>query len=173
MRSSERNQRTMAYKLGLDAKIFHGAAGSKAATEMSNVTDVTLNLENGRGGHHDPRRRGLANHRRDPQGGVRRVRDDLGHGRQRIQRDPAGLLRKLGVVALRLGRRGQRPGRGLRRYVVLALRTAGGGAQGIGDLQADPRQPSPRMGERRFERRRDGKSLKPRAGELHSSSARS
>ena len=37
----------MAYKLGLDAKIFHGAAGSKAATEMSNVTDVTLNLETG------------------------------------------------------------------------------------------------------------------------------
>ena len=37
----------MAYKLGLDAKIFHGAAGSKATSEMSNVTDVTLNLETG------------------------------------------------------------------------------------------------------------------------------
>ena len=37
----------MAYKLGLDAKIFHGAAGSKATNEMSNVTDVTLNLETG------------------------------------------------------------------------------------------------------------------------------
>ena len=37
----------MAYKLGLDAKIFHGTAGTKATTEMSNVTDVTLNLETG------------------------------------------------------------------------------------------------------------------------------
>lgn len=37
----------MAYKLGLDAKIFHGTAGTRAATEMKNVTDVTLNLETG------------------------------------------------------------------------------------------------------------------------------
>ena len=37
----------MAYKLGLDAKLFHGAAGSKASTEMKNVKDVTLNLETG------------------------------------------------------------------------------------------------------------------------------
>ena len=37
----------MAYKLGLDAKIFHGAAGQTASTEMTNVTDVTLNLETG------------------------------------------------------------------------------------------------------------------------------
>ena len=37
----------MAYKLGLDAKIFHGAAGAKATSEMTNVTDVTLNLETG------------------------------------------------------------------------------------------------------------------------------
>ena len=37
----------MAYKLGLDAKIFHGTAGTKASTEMKNVTDVTLNLETG------------------------------------------------------------------------------------------------------------------------------
>ena len=37
----------MAYKLGLDAKIFHGTAGNRAATEMKNVTDVTLNLETG------------------------------------------------------------------------------------------------------------------------------
>ena len=37
----------MAYKLGLDAKIFHGTAGQTATTEMANVTDVTLNLETG------------------------------------------------------------------------------------------------------------------------------
>ena len=37
----------MAYKLGLDAKLFHGAAGSTASTEMKNCTDVTLNLETG------------------------------------------------------------------------------------------------------------------------------
>ena len=37
----------MAYKLGLDAKIFHGTAGTRASTEMKNVTDVTLNLETG------------------------------------------------------------------------------------------------------------------------------
>ena len=29
------------------ARMFHGTAGSKATTEMSNVTDVTLNLETG------------------------------------------------------------------------------------------------------------------------------
>ena len=37
----------MAYKLGLDAKIFYGTAGTKASNEMSNVTDVTLSLETG------------------------------------------------------------------------------------------------------------------------------
>ena len=37
----------MAYKLGLDAKLFHGAAGSTATNEMTNVKDVTLNLESG------------------------------------------------------------------------------------------------------------------------------
>jgi len=35
----------MSYKLGLEAKLFHGAAGATAATEMKNVKDVTLNLE--------------------------------------------------------------------------------------------------------------------------------
>ena len=37
----------MAYKLGLDAKLFHGAAGSTASSEMKNCKDVTLNLETG------------------------------------------------------------------------------------------------------------------------------
>ena len=37
----------MAYKLGLDAKLFHGAAGSTASSEMSNCKDVTLTLETG------------------------------------------------------------------------------------------------------------------------------
>jgi len=37
----------MSYKLGLEAKLFHGAAGATAATEMKNVKDVTLNLESG------------------------------------------------------------------------------------------------------------------------------
>ena len=37
----------MAYKLGLDAKLFHGAAGTTATNEMTNVKDVTLNLESG------------------------------------------------------------------------------------------------------------------------------
>jgi hypothetical protein len=37
----------MAYKLGLDAKIYYGTAGSSAATVMSNVTNLTLNLTKG------------------------------------------------------------------------------------------------------------------------------
>lgn len=37
----------MAYKLGLEAKLFHGAAGTTAASEMTNVKDVTLTLETG------------------------------------------------------------------------------------------------------------------------------
>jgi len=37
----------MSYRLGLDAKLFIGAAGAKASTELSNVKDVTLNLETG------------------------------------------------------------------------------------------------------------------------------
>lgn len=35
------------YKLGLEAKLFYGNAGAKAATELTNVKDVTLNLETG------------------------------------------------------------------------------------------------------------------------------
>lgn len=37
----------MAYKLGLDAKLFFGTAGTTASSEMTNVKDVTLNLESG------------------------------------------------------------------------------------------------------------------------------
>ena len=37
----------MGYRLGLDAKLFIGTAGSRAATELANVKDVTLNLETG------------------------------------------------------------------------------------------------------------------------------
>ena len=35
------------YTLGLEAKLFFGAAGSTATTEMKNVKDVTLNMETG------------------------------------------------------------------------------------------------------------------------------
>ena len=35
------------YKLGLDAKLFHGVAGTKATSELKNVKDVTLTLETG------------------------------------------------------------------------------------------------------------------------------
>ena len=35
------------YTLGLEAKLFFGAAGATAATEMKNVKDVTLNMETG------------------------------------------------------------------------------------------------------------------------------
>ncbi len=35
------------YKLGLDAKLFYGAAGAQAKTELKNVKDVTLSLETG------------------------------------------------------------------------------------------------------------------------------
>jgi len=35
----------MAIKLGMDCKMYYGTAGASAATEMSNVRDVTLNLE--------------------------------------------------------------------------------------------------------------------------------
>jgi len=37
----------MAIVLGLDAKLFRGVAGSQAATEVTNVKDLTLNLESG------------------------------------------------------------------------------------------------------------------------------
>ena len=37
----------MAIVLGLDAKLFRGAAGSRATTEVTNVKDLTLNLESG------------------------------------------------------------------------------------------------------------------------------
>ena len=33
--------------LGMNAKLYHGAAGGPASTEMTNVRDVTLNLEAG------------------------------------------------------------------------------------------------------------------------------
>ena len=35
------------FVLGMDAKLYHGAAGTTAATEMGNVKDVTLTLEAG------------------------------------------------------------------------------------------------------------------------------
>ncbi len=38
---------TKSYTLGLEAKLFHGAAGTTAATEMTNVKDVTLSMETG------------------------------------------------------------------------------------------------------------------------------
>lgn len=37
----------MGYKLGLDAKLYYGNSGSSAATLMTNVTNVTLNLTKG------------------------------------------------------------------------------------------------------------------------------
>lgn len=37
----------MAIVLGLDAKLFRGTAGATAATEVTNVKDLTLNLESG------------------------------------------------------------------------------------------------------------------------------
>ena len=37
----------MAIKLGMNAKLYYGTAGSLATTEMTNVQDVTLNLETG------------------------------------------------------------------------------------------------------------------------------
>ncbi len=35
----------MSVRLGLDAKLYYGAAGSSANTEITNVKDLTLNLE--------------------------------------------------------------------------------------------------------------------------------
>ncbi len=38
----------MSYKVGFEAKIFYGAAGTKAATELKHVADsVSLNIEKG------------------------------------------------------------------------------------------------------------------------------
>lgn len=37
----------MSIKLGMEAKLYYGAAGSTASTELTNVKDVTLNLESG------------------------------------------------------------------------------------------------------------------------------
>ena len=37
----------MAIKIGLEAKLFYGTAGSQASTEAKNVKDVTLSLEAG------------------------------------------------------------------------------------------------------------------------------
>ena len=35
------------FALGMNAKLYYGAAGASAATEMGNVKDVTLTLEAG------------------------------------------------------------------------------------------------------------------------------
>lgn len=37
----------MAFRLGMDAKLFYGPAGSAATTPLGNVRNVTLNLERG------------------------------------------------------------------------------------------------------------------------------
>jgi predicted secreted protein len=37
----------MSIRLGMQAKLYHGAAGATATTELTNVKDVTLNLEKG------------------------------------------------------------------------------------------------------------------------------
>lgn len=37
----------MAIKLGLDAKLFRGAAGTQGTIEVTNVKDVSLSLESG------------------------------------------------------------------------------------------------------------------------------
>jgi len=37
----------MSIKLGMEAKLYYGAAGITATTELTNVKDVTLNLESG------------------------------------------------------------------------------------------------------------------------------
>ena len=37
----------MSFILGMNAKLYHGAAGGPASTEMTNVRDVTLSLEAG------------------------------------------------------------------------------------------------------------------------------
>ena len=37
----------MSIRIGLEAKLFYGTAGSQAATEATNVKDVTLSLEAG------------------------------------------------------------------------------------------------------------------------------
>ena len=37
----------MSIKLGMEAKLYYGASGATASTELTNVKDVTLNLESG------------------------------------------------------------------------------------------------------------------------------
>jgi hypothetical protein len=37
----------MAIKLGMDAKAYYGEAGATATTELTNIKDLTLNLETG------------------------------------------------------------------------------------------------------------------------------
>ena len=37
----------MAVVLGLDAVLYRGTAGAKATTEVTNVKDLTINLESG------------------------------------------------------------------------------------------------------------------------------
>ncbi len=37
----------MGIRLGMDAKLFHGPAGTTASNELANTRDVTLNLETG------------------------------------------------------------------------------------------------------------------------------
>lgn len=137
----------MAYKLGLDAKMFHGTAGTKASTEMKNVTDVTLNLETGEA---DITTRAAEGWRitaatlKEASVEFEMVWDTADAGFN----DSEGLLRKLRLVALRLGRRRKRPRRRLRRHLVLAFRTARRGTQGVGYLQADARISSSSVGNR-------------------------
>ena len=37
----------MSIRLGMQAKLYHGAAGASATSELTNVKDVTLNLDTG------------------------------------------------------------------------------------------------------------------------------
>ena len=73
----------MPIKLGLDAKLYHntGSYGAPVWSEISNVRDLTLSLEDGEADVTTPRQRRLAGDRRHAEGRRRGIRDGLGpHG---------------------------------------------------------------------------------------------
>ena len=118
----------MAYKLGLDAKLFHGAAGSTASSEMKNCKDVTLNLETGEA---DITTRAAEGWRitaatlKDASLEFEMVWDTSDNGFKAIKNAYFNNT----AIAL------------FASDVVLALRTAGGGVDRERNVQADARQP--------------------------------
>ena len=69
----------MAIKLGLDAKLFRGTAGTQGTIEVTNVKDVSLSLESGEADVTTRKAKGWETERRHTQGSLARNHNPLRH----------------------------------------------------------------------------------------------